>query len=137
MNSGILNKGFMIGAMSDLVVCMGSSMRVQPACQMPMGCKLNGGKMVMINLQRTPADECCDLIINEKVDKVIKMVMEKLEIPVPVFKRSYRLKVSLDSDQNGLKFTGVDVNGACYTIFKNLRIEGIATAAASLPANAR
>ena len=127
----------MIGAMSDLVLCMGSSMRVQPACQMPMGCKLSGGKIVMINLQKTPADPVCDLIIHEQVDKVIKMVMAKLEIPIPDFRRNYRLKITVSEDKKSLKFTGVDSNGACYTIFKTMRVNGIAPAAAQFPQNAR
>ena len=46
----ILEKGFAIHAASDLVIMMGSSMRVNPACDMPYGVQANGGKMVMINL---------------------------------------------------------------------------------------
>ena len=90
----------------------------------------------MINLQKTPADPVCDLIIREQVDKVIKMVMAKLEIPIPDFRRNYRLKITVSEDKKSLKFTGVDSNGACYTIFKTMRVNGIAPAAAQFPQNA-
>ena len=67
---------------------------------MPLGCLMNGGKFVMINLQKTQVDESAALIIHDKVDKVIQLLMKKLEIPIPDFRRSYRLKVFLSQDQN-------------------------------------
>ena len=56
---------------SDLVLCMGSSMRVTPACDMPFTCKPKGGKVVIINLQKTPCDNKAALVIHEKIEKVI------------------------------------------------------------------
>lgn len=55
------------------------------------------------------------------------MVMKKLEIPIPDFRRTYRLKLSFATDDNNnkLKITGIDVNGACYTIFKSLKVTGL------------
>ena len=53
----------------------------------------------MINLQKTQVDESAALIIHDKVDKVIQLLMKKLEIPIPDFRRSYRLKVFLSQDQ--------------------------------------
>ena len=50
LDGEILQKGFMYGALSDLHVMMGSSMRVSPANQMPLMSKMGGGKLVMINL---------------------------------------------------------------------------------------
>ena len=130
----ILRKGFALHAMSDLSIAMGSSMRVSPACEMPLGTKLTGGKFVMINLQKTQMDAAADLVIHERVDRVIELLMEKLEIPIPDFRRSYRLKVSLSQDKRQVLFTGVDSNGACYTLFKSLRVTGLTPAAASFPA---
>ena len=91
LNHAILEKGEGFGKRADLLLAMGSSMRVSPACLLPVYTKMNGGKYVMINLQATSADRDADLVIHEKVDKVIEMVMAKLEIPIPEFRRSYRL----------------------------------------------
>ena len=46
----ILNKGFDECGKSDLELCMGSSMRVTPACDMPFEAKKKGGKVVIVNL---------------------------------------------------------------------------------------
>ena len=130
----IYHKGVEIGANSDLALCMGSSMRVPPACNMPIQALANpNGKLVMINLQKTPVDEYCTLVINEKTDKVMEMVMSKLNIPIPQFKRNYRLKVFLTNDKKSVKFSGVDSNGAVYTIFRNIKIYGLGSRYTSLP----
>ena len=135
----ILDKGFIIGMLSDLCICMGSSMRVNPAAQMPMGVKMKeNGKLVVFNLQSTPIDMAADMIIHEKIDKIMDLLMQKLEIPIPEFRRSYRLKVSLDEkDSKRVKFTGVDSNGACYTLFKSLKIKGLDRADAVFPSRAQ
>lgn len=39
---------------ADLSIVMGTSMRVRPACELPTYGKKNGGKMVIVNLQKTP-----------------------------------------------------------------------------------
>ena len=139
LNQDILEKGFIIGMLSDLCICMGSSMRVQPAAQMPMGVKnKENGKLVVFNLQATPIDMAADLIIHEQIDKIMELLMQKLDIQIPEFRRSYRLKVSLDEkDNKRVKFTGIDSNGACYTLFKNLKIKGLDRADANFPSRAQ
>ena len=52
----------------------------------------------MINLQKTQVDEAASLVIHERMDKIINMLMQKLEIPIPDFRRSYRMKVFLSDD---------------------------------------
>lgn len=94
MNQDVGHKGYAIHGASDLVICMGSSMRVPPACLMPFKALENGGKVVMCNLQATVWDEDCYLVIHEKLEKIIEMLMAKLEIPIPDFTRTFRLKVS-------------------------------------------
>ena len=84
----------------------------------------------MINLQKTQVDRSAHLVIHERVDKVIKLLMKKLEIPIPEWRRSYRMKVFLSDDKKQVKFTGVDNNGACYTLFKSIKVTGISPAAA-------
>ena len=43
------------------------------------------------------------------------------------------MKVFLSQDKNQVKFTGVDANGACYTLFKNIKVSGVSPAAAQFP----
>ena len=104
---------------------------------MPYSCKLMGGKLVMINLQKTPADEACDLIIHERIDKIFEILMRKLEVPIPDFRRSYRLKVSNSQDRVQMNFTGVDANGACYTLFKALKVTGLSPAPETFPSKGK
>lgn len=51
--------------------------------------------------------------------------MEKLEFPVPEFRRSYRLRASLSQNGQKVELKGVDNNGANYTIFKQLKVSGL------------
>ena len=46
-----LDTGFDQGAKADLMLCVGSSLRVTPAADMAGETLENGGKMVIINLQ--------------------------------------------------------------------------------------
>jgi len=61
----------------DVALCMGTSMRVMPACDLPvMGKKRNRHhKLVIVNLQKTPYDDECAVRIFSTVDKVMKLLM--------------------------------------------------------------
>ncbi|VFQ82494.1 unnamed protein product [Cuscuta campestris] len=37
--------------MADLVLCLGTSLQITPACNLPLRCLRNGGKIVIVNLQ--------------------------------------------------------------------------------------
>ena len=50
LDPGILEKANKVGMASDLMLCMGTSMRVVPACSIPMATKLSGGRLVICNL---------------------------------------------------------------------------------------
>ena len=121
----ILNKAWDVAETSDLMVCMGSSIRVSPASDLPTTTLANGGQFVVINLQKTPIDELAALVIHERVDKVMSLLMKKLQIPIPEYRRSYRLQLSLDAQTKNISATGVDSNGACYTLFKSLTLRGL------------
>jgi NAD-dependent SIR2 family protein deacetylase len=62
---------------------MGSSLRVTPAANMPLTTFEKGGKLVIVNLQKTPLDYAASLIINGKCDEVMRLVMQKLELDIP------------------------------------------------------
>jgi NAD+-dependent protein deacetylase sirtuin 6 len=64
----------------DLAVVLGTSMNVQPAASFPDKCFKNGGKLVIINLQKTPFDSLASIRIFAKTDDVMRMLMEELHI---------------------------------------------------------
>ena len=117
----------------DLHVCMGSSMRVSPANQMPMMTKAAGGKIVVMNLQKTPINEYADLVIHETIDKIMEMTMRKLGYPIPDFRRFYRLKLTMQDNNRKMQITGIDTNGACYVIFKSLKFIGLGPSTVTYP----
>lgn len=59
---------------ADTLIVVGTSLIVQPAASM-VKYYFNGKNLVLINLQETPYDNVADLVINEKIEKVV----EKLE----------------------------------------------------------
>ena len=73
---------------SDLCICMGTSLRIRPASELPLLTVKNGGKLVLVNLQKTPKDRHAHLRIQAPVDDVLKGVMAVLGLPVPIFTRS-------------------------------------------------
>jgi len=69
---------------SDLIICLGSSLTVSPACDLPKT-RTEGGNLCIVNLQRTPLDDIATLRIFAKVDDVIGGLMKALDIPIPSF----------------------------------------------------
>ncbi|GAB4845947.1 ditrans,polycis-polyprenyl diphosphate synthase [Ancistrocladus abbreviatus] len=73
--------------MADLVLCLGTSLQITPACNLPLKCLRGGGKLVIVNLQKTPKDKKASLVIHGLVDKVIMGVMGQLNLQIPPFVR--------------------------------------------------
>ncbi|KAK9689530.1 hypothetical protein RND81_09G065000 [Saponaria officinalis] len=73
--------------MADLVLCLGTSLQITPACNLPLKCLRGGGKIVIVNLQKTPKDKKASLVIRGLVDKVIVGVMDRLNLCIPPFVR--------------------------------------------------
>ncbi|VDK75220.1 unnamed protein product [Litomosoides sigmodontis] len=67
---------------ADLSICLGTTLQITPAGNLPLLAKKNGGKMVIINLSETKHDQKADLIINGHVDDVMRMLMIALDISV-------------------------------------------------------
>jgi len=72
---------------ADLVIVLGSSLRIRPAGNFPMRTKRkNGkaqeGKIVIVNLQKTHLDKNCDLRFFARIDLVMKHLMKELGIEV-------------------------------------------------------
>lgn len=74
---------------------MGSSLRVSPANSFPQQCAVNGGRLVIVNLQTTPLDNLATLVIHAKCDDVMTLLMQKLSYQIPAWQIKKRLEVSL------------------------------------------
>jgi hypothetical protein len=65
---------------ADLCLCLGTSLQIRPCRDLPRKTKKNKGKVVIINLQKTTLDSLADLIIHERCDRVMKYILEKLNL---------------------------------------------------------
>ncbi|XP_071693217.1 NAD-dependent protein deacetylase SRT1 [Rutidosis leptorrhynchoides] len=94
---------------ADVVLCLGTSLQITPACNLPLKCLPSGGKFVIVNLQRTPKDKKANLVINGYVDKVISGVMELLNMRIRPFVRIDLLQTlfthALSSDERFINWT--------------------------------
>ncbi|KAF6174787.1 hypothetical protein GIB67_031311 [Kingdonia uniflora] len=70
---------------SDLVLCLGTSLWITPACNLLLRSVRGGGKMVIVNLQKTPKDKKANLVIHAPVDKVIAGVMHLPNLWIPPY----------------------------------------------------
>jgi mono-ADP-ribosyltransferase sirtuin 6 len=62
---------------ADLVLCLGTSLRIEPAGSLPTLAR----KFVIVNLQETPYDKEATLIVRAPVDEVMNEVMTQLGCP--------------------------------------------------------
>lgn len=81
--------------MADVVLCLGTSLQVTPACDLPLKSLRSGGRVVIVNLQQTPKDKKASLVIHGLVDKVISGVMNHLNLRIPPYVRVDIFQISL------------------------------------------
>ncbi|KAL8469700.1 hypothetical protein ACS0TY_032514 [Phlomoides rotata] len=81
--------------MADVVLCLGTSLQITPACNLPLKCLKGGGKIVIVNLQKTPKDKKASLVMHGLVDKVIIGVMNMLNMRIPPFVRIDLIQIIL------------------------------------------
>jgi len=89
LNELILNLGYAHGYEADLMLCLGSSMRVHPAAEMAEVTATkpkSPGKIVIVNLQKTPLDNLAYMNIHCKIDDFFTILMEKMQLDIPEFK---------------------------------------------------
>ncbi|KAK1431091.1 hypothetical protein QVD17_14315 [Tagetes erecta] len=72
---------------ADIVLCLGTSLQITPACNLPLKSLRNGGKIVIVNLQETPKDKKASLVIRGFVDKVMAEVLQLLKMPIAPYVR--------------------------------------------------
>ncbi|KAL3510070.1 hypothetical protein ACH5RR_029471 [Cinchona calisaya] len=73
--------------MADVVLCLGTSLQITPACNLPLKSLRGGGRIVIVNLQPTPKDKKACLVIHGFVDKVIAGLMHLLNFQIPPYVR--------------------------------------------------
>lgn len=71
LDQTIYNNAIETIAESDTLIVVGSSLVVQPAASL-VGNYFKGENLVLINLQKTPYDKFANLVINEKIEKVVE-----------------------------------------------------------------
>uniref|UniRef100_A0A6B2L9C5 protein acetyllysine N-acetyltransferase n=1 Tax=Arcella intermedia TaxID=1963864 RepID=A0A6B2L9C5_9EUKA len=114
---------------ADLSLCIGTSMRVQPACNLPLlGHGNPGFNLVIINLQKTPYDSECSVRIFAKIDEVMLLLTKKLDIEIPhwedlrlhedekwmdLFKKNYQFRSAGSKDWFQGAHDGVDLKINC------------------------
>lgn len=75
-----LEKGNNHSKKADLTLVLGTSMRVSPACNMPLYTVKQGGNMILVNLQTTPYDKDCTIRSFSKTDEFIQLLMKELNL---------------------------------------------------------
>jgi len=80
---------------ADLMLALGSSLRVNPAASLVELPAMNGGRLVIVNLQKTPKDYCCVLKIHAKIDDVFELLMKKLNMQIPEFNLNRWFNISM------------------------------------------
>lgn len=45
-------------------------------------------------------DDAADMVIHERIEKIFTMVMKKLNVPIPEFRRNLRLKITKPKNSN-------------------------------------
>lgn len=79
-----LEKAHQHATASDLSLVLGTSMRVHPACDLPViPVRAKKGKMVICNLQKTFFDHEADIRIWAPTDVVMELLMKELGLNIP------------------------------------------------------
>ncbi|KAJ3090870.1 hypothetical protein HK102_002417 [Quaeritorhiza haematococci] len=78
-----LRDGFDHAGKADVFVVLGSSCRVSPACDMPLMVARRGGRLAIVNLQKTPLDPMATVRIGTQIDDVMERVMSHLGMEIP------------------------------------------------------
>ena len=87
-------------AKADLALCLGTSLIVTPARDIPARAlykrkhKPRGGRLAIVNLQGTPLDRRAAFVLHAPVDHVMASVMARLRLPIPPYCRRDSVVIS-------------------------------------------
>lgn len=136
LREDILDTGYAHGSEADLMLCVGSSLRVNPAADMAALTAQRGGNLVIINLMKTPLDHGATLVIHGKCQVVFELLMKKLGLAIPEWniKRQAKIALTTKGDKEYLSIKGVDTNHEPYDFFTGVSINREALASIPLKA---
>jgi NAD-dependent deacetylase len=63
----------------DLMIVIGSSLEVAPASDIPVLAKRTGAKLIIVNLEPTPADRLADVVIHDRAAVILPKIVHQLE----------------------------------------------------------
>ena len=78
MNERDMIKASDISIECDLMIVMGSSLKVMPAGKIPEQARLSGAKLVILNREKTPYDDIADVVINDELKNICFTLNELL-----------------------------------------------------------
>ena len=124
-----VEKAYSNARTADLMLVLGSSLRisvwaVDEVVQNP------NANLVIINLQKTPFDNCA-LVIHERTDKVMQMVMTQLKLEIPqwtlhrsvqIFTAASPTQTTLSEDNISIMIKGVDQIGQSYNFIPAIQV---------------
>jgi mono-ADP-ribosyltransferase sirtuin 6 len=103
----MITSGFDNARKATLHLCLGSSLTVSPACDMPRTtAKKRNGRLVVVNLQKTPLDDLCALRIYARTDVVMEGLMARLGMDILPW--TLRRKFALHVENTTVALRGVD-----------------------------
>ncbi len=63
---------------SDLMIVMGSSLKVLPAGKLPNLAMQSGSKLIILNREKTRYDQSADIVMNEELQNICSRLLEEL-----------------------------------------------------------
>jgi NAD-dependent deacetylase len=63
----------------DLMIIVGSSLEVAPAGDLPILASRTGAKLIIVNLEPTPADKLADIVIHGRAAEILPKIARQLE----------------------------------------------------------
>lgn len=64
---------------SDVMLIVGSSLEVAPASELPILAHRTGAKLIVVNLEATPADRLADVVLHVDAAEALPAIVESLE----------------------------------------------------------
>lgn len=115
----LLDKAERTGVKADVMLCLGSSMRVGIPADIVSDCGKRKGKIIIVNLQKTPLDKEAHMIIHARIQVVMKKLMEKLGIEIPAYTFDRGIDIWLDKTKT-LRAQGITREATRYENFKRM-----------------
>jgi len=73
----VLAEAFELSMSTDLVLALGSSLVVEPACSIPLQAKNNGARLVIVNHADTPLDSLADIVVHRSIGEILSGVVRE------------------------------------------------------------